>query len=182
MKKSLQYILAVGPQNLNNTTASFKWYRDQVRNLTVSLKEAQSVGKSAQILPGGMYLFGYDPKTKETLPYYDTQPLILCFNIAADRFWGLNLHYLHPAERALILKELLEVSKSAFHTTHKMKLSWALLARYARGSSMRRSVKQYLFEHVVVRPVRINADAWKMSIYLPTEAFVGEHRTKIWRS
>ena len=52
---------------------------------------------------GNMYMFFYDPKYKETLPYYDGFPLIIMLGPAKGGFMGLNLHYLPPAVRARLL-------------------------------------------------------------------------------
>jgi hypothetical protein len=40
---------------------------------------------------GSMQMFFYDPKTKETLPYYDTFPLVVVVGPAEGGFYGLNL-------------------------------------------------------------------------------------------
>ena len=180
-KKSLFDVLALGPQTSDNTKKAYDWYRTQVRKMVVPLSRAQLLGQRKPLTPGGMFLFAYDPKTKEDLPYYDTQPLILCFRIEADRFWGINLHYLKPEERAIILRELMAIAGSNFHQTHKMKLSWGLLGYYVKTKLLNHAVKQYLFDHVVIAPVMIDAAAWKMSIFLPTESFVKAHRSTIWK-
>lgn len=180
-KKSIFSVLDVGPRTYDNTKAAFDWYKKEVRKMVVPIQRAQLLGKREPLQPGGMFLFAYDPKTKDQLPYYDTQPLILCFNVEADRFWGINLHYLAPEARAIILRELLAVAHSKFHRTQKLKLSWQILSHYVKSSWLNHAVKQYLYSQIVIAPVMINAEAWKMSIFLPTESFVKEHRTKIWK-
>ena len=42
---------------------------------------------------GRMYFYFYDPKTKDTLPYYDKFPLVIPIERYPDGFLGLNLHY-----------------------------------------------------------------------------------------
>ena len=44
-------------------------------------------------LIGSMNMFFYDPKHKETLPYYDRFPLAIIVKPAPGGFYGLNLHY-----------------------------------------------------------------------------------------
>ena len=55
---------------------------------------------------GIMNLFGYDPKHKERLPYYDTFPLIFPLEPAKGGFIGLNFHYLRPGARVAFLRSL----------------------------------------------------------------------------
>jgi hypothetical protein len=42
---------------------------------------------------GRMYFYYYDPKTKDTLPYYDKFPLVIPIERYSDGFLGLNLHF-----------------------------------------------------------------------------------------
>ena len=60
-------------------------------------------------LVGTMQMFFYDPKHKETLPYYDLFPLIVVIGPAEGGFYGLNLHYLPPILRAKMLDALMRM-------------------------------------------------------------------------
>ena len=88
---------------------SYQWYRQQVANLgrlantNQVLKDTKMVNR---IYPGEMYLFFYDPKMKDILPYYDRMPLVLPFNLVQDGFYGINLHYLPYMMRFNILGAL----------------------------------------------------------------------------
>ena len=48
---------------------------------------------------GQLYLFQYDAKWKDILPYWDMWPLIFPFDYAKNGFYGINLHYLPPNAR-----------------------------------------------------------------------------------
>lgn len=77
------------------------------------------------VMPGKMYMYSYDPKFKETLPYYDKFPLVLPFARTQDSFTGLNLHYLSYDMRIRLFKELLKISGTThFDETTKIKYSW----------------------------------------------------------
>lgn len=180
-KKSLFSVLDNGPRTMSNTKASYDWFRTQVRKMVVPIERAQLMGKKEPIVPGGMYLFGYDPKTKAQLPYWDTQPLILCFNILPEHFYGINLHYLQPEERAIILRELMGTAAKNFPKTHEIKMNWSILNYFVKAKMLNHAVKQYRYDHMTIAPVKINADAWKMSIFLPTESFVGAARHVVWK-
>ena len=57
-----------------------------------------------------MNMFFYDPKHKDTLPYYDRFPLSVIIGPAKGGFYGLNLHYLPPVLRAKMLDALMDIA------------------------------------------------------------------------
>ena len=76
---------------------SYQWYRQQISSLgklTNTNQILKDTKISTRLIPGEMYLFFYDPKHKDTLPYYDRLPLVLPFRKVPDGFYGINLHYL----------------------------------------------------------------------------------------
>ena len=62
-----------------STRRSQQWYQQQIKNLKdVQSRTSAAIRQGdANIVPGNLYLFRYDPKHKDTLPYYDTMPLVL---------------------------------------------------------------------------------------------------------
>jgi len=75
---------------------SMDWYMNNVKNLVGARLSQSSVMKSdigelkTNIEIGSMYLYFYDPKLKEELPFYDTFPLVLPFSPAKGGFYGIN--------------------------------------------------------------------------------------------
>ena len=75
---------------------------------------------SKYLLPGKICMFYYnDPKTKGSLDYWDTTPLVLFFGIFRTnegniREIGLNLHYYPPFARKKIVNRVYEMFKSYF--------------------------------------------------------------------
>ena len=68
---------------------SFNWYKGQGKRLALGLEGTDTLSNQSlvgSIVPGNMYLFLYDPKYKETLPYYDTAPLVIPFKSVAAGF------------------------------------------------------------------------------------------------
>ena len=57
---------------------------------------------------GRLYLFQYDAKWKDILPYWDVWPLIFPFDYADNGFYGINLHYLPPNARAALMIKLIK--------------------------------------------------------------------------
>ena len=59
---------------------------------------------------GGFYLYQYDPKWKDKLPWYDIYPLVFPFDYAGG-FYGINVHYLPPNARTDLMLRLLELCR-----------------------------------------------------------------------
>jgi hypothetical protein len=130
---------------------------------------------------GRMYFFFYDPKTKDTLPYYDRFPLVLPIEQYQDGFLGLNLHYLHPKQRIILLDKLSEyANNSKYDTTTKLRLSYDVLRRSSSISEHIPCVKKYLFSQVDSRFLEITADEWDIAALLPMESFVGASSGKVY--
>ena len=92
---------------------SLNWFRTSLKNIVKRVNREQllkdsNLNKVNKPLPGRMFMYFYDPKTKETLPYYDKFPLIIMVEKAPKGFYGLNLHYLSPKLRAKFFDKLLE--------------------------------------------------------------------------
>ena len=95
-----------------NIREAFDWFKRQIaklKNVTPDklLKDEKRLTGNVKISPKKMYMFKYNPKTKEKLPYYDTFPLIMPLEIYKGGFLGINFHYLPPKIR----KKLLESTK-----------------------------------------------------------------------
>jgi hypothetical protein len=132
-----------------------------------------------------MYMFVYDPKHKETLPYYDRFPLIILVepDRAGTGFYGLNLHYIRPETRALFLDKLFDTMGSTDDIQEKTKLRirYELISKAKRYREFRPCFKHYLFDHVKSRISMVKPLDWETAIFLPTEHFVKANKTKVWK-
>ena len=84
-----------------NTVEARDWLRDKalaMRNVDPASAIQKSLVESRRstVRVGQMFLFAYDAKHKDTLPYYDRYPLIFPFKKVNDGFLGINMHYLPP--------------------------------------------------------------------------------------
>src|SRR6056300_1404176 len=113
------------------TKASQEWFKKNVTNLQVSresLLKDSALDRTSQNIRGNMYMYFYDPKHKETLPYYDRFPLTIMIDGAPGGFYGLNLHYLNYNTRARFLDELMSLApNNVKDTTRLVKLRYDLL-------------------------------------------------------
>ena len=76
------------------TKESREWFMKKAMNMRsinreALMKEDPIKSRSKQII-GGMYMFTYDPKHKDTLPYYDIFPLVIVIGPAKG---GLKRHF-----------------------------------------------------------------------------------------
>ena len=163
------------------------WFQQQARLLakqTISpqtLIRADSKRNKAKITPGEMYLFAYDAKTQDTLPYWDMFPLVFPFRRLPDGFIGLNFHYLPYMYRIKLLDRLLEfkTSKTLTETT-KLRYSWSTIASATKYKWAQPCVHRYLTAHVQSAFKKIDAPDWGTAMMLPVERFVGANKLKIW--
>ena len=164
------------------------WYMNNVKNLVGARLSQSSVMKSdigelnSNIEIGSMYMYFYDPKFKNELPFYDTFPLVLPFGPAKGGFYGINVHYLPYLLRAKVLGELMNFADSKTLTpTSKMRLSYNLLNSLQTAAEIKPCIKHYLTTHVRSQFMKINPVDWKAAIFLPVEAFVGATKESVFR-
>ena len=156
---------------------SREWFRKKAATMgkNVSrgalMKEDPIQLKSRKIL-GSMMMFFYDPKGKDTLPFYDSFPLVIVLKPAAGGFLGLNLHYLPPVLRAKFLDALLEVTNNEkYDDTTKFEATYDLMQRSAKFKYFKPCIKHYLSSHVRSKFAFVPAPEWEIATFLPTADF-----------
>ena len=164
------------------TNAARAWIRSKVKDLSPSpsnlMKDSERIRDKSMI--GRMYFYFYDPKTKDSLPYYDRFPLVIPIERYSDGFLGLNLHYIHPKQRIILLDKLSEVaSNDEYNETTKLRISYKYLAAASKVFEANPSIKRYLFGHVKSRFLEISADEWDIAVMLPAENFIGASTSKV---
>jgi hypothetical protein len=136
---------------------------------------------SNNIIPGKMYMFFYDPKTKATLPYYDRFPLVFPFSTTQDGFIGLNMHYLpHKLRFTLMDRLLVFKNNDKFDESTKLRYSWAAINGMAKFAMAKPCVKRYLKDHLRSPLVNIVSQDWATAMMLPVERFVGASNAAVW--
>ena len=166
------------------TDAARAWLRQEVANLNPSrsamMRDREKLRNRTMI--GRMYFYFYDPKHKATLPYYDRFPLVLPVERYPDGFLGLNLHYIHPKQRIILLDKLSDfATNSKYDETTRLRLTYATLASATKAFEATPCIKRYLFNHVESRFLEITADKWDIAALLPFEYFVGASKSKVFR-
>lgn len=132
------------------------------------------------VLPGNMYMYLYDPKYKEELPYYDRFPLVIPFKIDKTHVWGLNLHYLGLKERAILFTAIYDLTNNKkYDQTTKFKLTYEMLNKAAKFKYFKPCVKCYLKSHLRSKPLLIQPEQWDICLFLPLERFHKATRTQV---
>ena len=168
------------------TAESQAWFQKQAGylgriNNNALLKEPVLKTESEQI-PGGMFMYFYDPKTKDTLPYYDKFPLTVIVGPAPGGFTGLNLHYLPMVLRAKLLDALMDItSDKKYDDNTKFNLSYNTLKKASKMRYFKPCFKRYLTAHVKSRFARVPASEWEIATFLPTASFEKASKTKVWK-
>jgi hypothetical protein len=135
-----------------------------------------------RIVPGSLYLYMYDPKYKDELPYYDRFPLVLPYDTVPGGFIGLNLHYIPYHLRMQLLNRLMQfATNQKMSETTRIKYSWATVQSAARFNAAKPCIKQYLTNHVVSPFRKIHPENWATAMMLPVEQFVGENKITVWK-
>ena len=165
--------------------AAGDWFREKVKQASASTR--MRAVTPAQLLKrqeegsatlGKMLFYKYDPKFAKKLPYWDMYPLVFPFEKAKGGFYGLNLHYIPPRDRAILMDQLKEyATNNKYDATTRLKITYNLLKGFGRAVPC---VKRYLGTNIRSNTVRINADEWEIAIFLPVERFQKEKKSVVW--
>ena len=165
------------------TNASRAWLRAKVKDLkptsSALMRDRERLKGTSMI--GKMYFYFYDPKTKDSMPYYDRFPLVIPIEKYNDGFLGLNLHYIHPKYRMILLDKLSDtMSNDTYDEKTKLKINYRYLAAASRIFEANPCIKRYLFTQIESRFLEITADEWDIAAMLPVESFVGATTSKVY--
>ena len=155
------------------TRESREWFRKRIQRLTrvnrEQLMREDEITRKAAHSYGSMFMYFYDPKTKDKLPYYDTFPLVIPVEPAEGGFRGINLHYLPPILRAKFLDALLDATNNKkYDETTKFRLTYNILNGARKMRYFKPCFKHYLLNHVKSRFAEVPAPEWEIATFLPT--------------
>jgi len=165
------------------TGSARDWLRAKIAELNPT---RQSVTRDKERLKdntilGKMYFYYYDPKTKDMLPYWDKFPLVIPIETYRDGFLGLNLHYISPKQRLVLLDALSEyANNSNYDETTRLRLTYSKLKNIGKAYKAKPCIKKYLFKHVDSRFLEIQANEWDIAVLLPFQNFQGASANKVY--
>ena len=196
-----QKLIEEGGPTGKNVVDARQWFRSTATQarpqqiLRGSDTEQHTIPRFKRVLRQGRYewgrmiMFQYDPKTKDTLPYYDKFPLVFVIDVNENSFLGLNMHYLSPILRARMMdglwdyvplqegRELQEADKL------QMTQPYRILQRLRKLRWYKPCIKRYLNNQVRSRFTTIYPNEWNMALFLPmaTRTFIGASKQQVWR-
>ena len=106
-------------------------------------------------------MFGYNPKLRLTLPFYDVFPLVLPLEPTPGGFLGMNFHYLPPSLRFRLLERM-----QAFASNKRFDKTDRFEVNYDDVRNMRivkPTIKKYLYGFTQTEA--------PSAIYLPLQRF-----------
>ena len=167
------------------TKESRAWFQKKASNMRsinreALMKEEQLKSRTKSGVVGTMQMFFYDPKTKDTLPYYDLFPLVIVVGPAKGGFYGLNLHYLPPILRAKMLDALMETSASNKNEDAKFAINYKKLQSIAKLRYYEPCFKHYLNAHVKSKFAEVPQPEWEIATFLPTAQFRKANSQKVY--
>lgn len=169
-----------------------EWFRDNIidiyslnrpshRTNVLYGNSKHNIGKAAVKLPGRLYMYFYDPKTKDKLPYYDIFPLVFILEVYDDGFLGLNLHYLPPDLRIILFEKLLKLTNNKkYDDTTRLKLSYKVITKFGRFKWAQPCIKRYLTDHIRSGIREVPPEFWEIAIFLPVEGFKKSIKEAVW--
>jgi hypothetical protein len=165
------------------TSEARDWLKAKVKSLSPSrtalMKDRDNLKDKSMI--GRMYFYFYDPKLKDMLPYYDRFPLVIPIERYQDGFLGLNLHYISPKQRVILLDKLSHfLNNHKYDETTRLRLSYDHLRNASTIYEGIPCIKKYLYKQVKSRFLEITADEWDIAALIPYEYFDGATKNKVW--
>ena len=132
-----------------------------------------------------MVFYGYIPKTKDVLQFWDEFPVVIILHEQPGGFLGLNLHYLPPSKRANFLNSLLTFvtdPKWALNnnTNVEFALSYGLLKTTSKLKDFKPCIKRYYYKHIITKVAYIEPVEWKTIPFFPLDKFKGASRADVW--
>ena len=166
--------------------ASANWYKNKINDLgrrTFAPSRLMSASDLMvkQVVPGNLYLYYYDPKTKDNLPYYDTFPLVYPYRRVEGGFMGYNLHYLPPILRFKVMATLLNIQISGTTQEKKIAYSYGVLNANEVNKYYEPCIRRYLKSHVMSSFLKIPVEDWLSASLIPSERFVKASSSKVWK-
>ena len=174
-----------------NSAAAREWFSKKVRQSAVTSALSRQPGRRSLLSDserraatpqiGKMYFYNYDPKFKDKLPYYDEFPLIFAVDYFPRGFLGMNLHYVSPRNRMLIMNSLSDIATNKkYDSSTRLALSYRVLQGASKFSTIKPCIKRYLYNNVKSSFVSIDANEWDIAIFLPVQRFRKASASKVW--
>jgi hypothetical protein len=175
-----------------DTTTAFgrSWLIQYMNRLSPTFRDRAEIIRDreqqrSRIMIGRFYFFFYNPKTKENLPYWDRFPMVIPLKGYSDGFLGLNLHYIYPKDRLILLQQLSRTMTGPVEDERsRLRLSYPILQAMHMAYRATPCIKRYLKPHIMSRFVEVPPTEWNIAAVLPVQVFTGKvsvHKQDVWQ-
>lgn len=181
--KYKQKFFAVYPRDADRfSDESLNWFRlrvikdIRVKQSTIldATEYTRKAGTQGNQLIGKLYFFEYEAEMAGDPEHgiYDQFPLIFIFGSSRNKagktvLHGLNLHYLAPKERMVLLQELLTLrSSKTVRPGMRLKLSWQMIKAVSKHKLYEKAVHSYRIDRMQSRLVEVPAVDWSVVVFL----------------
>lgn len=168
-----QLLKNTGRELASSAKNAIDWFKDKASDVSKKLSRNQNNVFTKDAFPeiGQMYMFAYDPKYKNVLPYYDAYPLVFPIEFYSDGFLGINLHYLPPLARAKLLTNLKDLANNdKYDNSTKLTISYNVLKAHSiQFNGFENCIKRYLFAHVRSSFHQVSPYDWDKAVLLPLQ-------------
>ena len=164
------------------------WFRDIVKKTRYAipgrmgrseLMGDRNIGEFYVPKIGRMYLFHYNAKYKDILPYWDRYPLVFPFDPVPggyiEGFYGINLHYLPIKQRIALMSALIDAQGKVgnLNDNYFMNISYEIIKKFPAAQQC---IKRYINTpaHRKTPFYGISGADWSYAAALPLQKFVGQ--------
>ena len=164
-------------------TASSLWTESLIRGLERPRPESGGIEfqrRDQYKSSGSMYLFSYNPLTKQKMSYYDTFPLVLVTNVTDTKFFGVNLHYVPPRQRLFLIGKILRNFNPRMEDSFKG-IDFGYLNTKEGSAIVRPCYRSYFDQRISsINIMSIGPEDWMTAARMPLERFRKVSRESVW--
>lgn len=171
---------------------SRKWFRERATEISKNKVIPTNIILQREVVPaiknikqiGSLFLYNYSPKHKKDLDYYDTFPIVFPFKLVSQGFYGLNLHYLPYAYRAILMDNMYSLLNSKDmekNTTRLSKMTYDILESRRNLKAFYPCVHMYLHKNIRSKVAFIPPKEWELALFLPLQRFQKKSENVVWK-
>jgi hypothetical protein len=156
--------------------------RDKLRQslATANILETSNAFDASKI--GKLLFFKYDAKTKVKLKYWDMFPICIPFTLHTNGWTGMNLHYLHPQMRTVLLAQLMTLrTTTEMDPLTKLNVTYETLKKSSRFAYFTPCIKRYLISQVRSPLMVVNPQNWVKVALMPLAGFQKLDENTVWQ-
>jgi len=190
-----------GPNAKRNIARSNQWFMRRIsKDVRLSRQsvfeqfrqDSRKRKPSDRGIIGRMMLFKYDALHKDTLPVWDSYPLVFFFNSFTGNgtygengvryVLGLNVHYLPSSLRLKLFVELIKFNTdTALREKSRLKLEWQFLKAFSASNLAKHCVKMYRADHIKSELMEISPRFWEVVLFLNIQKWEKGSNALAWK-